>query len=174
MERTTKAGLVLNGFLVVGIAAAVLIGSEGRATAVVPGPTAELANLESAAAKDPSAENLGNLTKAYLDAGQPGLAQSVLDRHAGISNPELTHARARVAIAQGNATEALALSRLTLAQCEEQTEAACSSYLIGKSLHQVEFLEAVLEAGIDDLAANPQKTTTAMQRANREVKLAHN
>lgn len=164
-----KAGLVLNGLLVVGIAAAVLVGSEGRATAVVPSPSAELTALEAQAATNPTEENLAALTKAYLDCGQPGLAQSVLDRHADKKSPELTHSRARVAIAQGNASEALGLSKLTLAQCEERE---CSSWLVGKTLHQVEFLEAVLDAGIDDLAANPNKTSTAMSRANREVRLA--
>ncbi len=163
-----KAGLVLNGLLVVGIAAAVLIGSEGRATAVVA-PNPALAALETEAATAPTEANLAALTKAYLDCGQPGLAQSVLDRHADKKAPELTHSRARVAIAQGNASEALLLSKLTLAQCEERE---CSSWLVGKSLHQVEFLEAVLDAGIDDLAANPNKTSTAMLKTSREVKLA--
>ncbi len=166
-----KAGLVLNGLLVVGIAAAVLIGSEGRATAVVPTANPTLAALETETAKAPTAANLAALSKAYLDCGQPGLAQSVLDRHSALKTPDLSHSRARVAIAQGNASEALTLSKLTLAQCEEN-EAACSSWLVAKSLHQVEFLEAVLDAGIDDLAANPNKTSTAMFRSSREVRLA--
>ena len=166
-----KAGLILNGLLVVGIAAAVLIGSEGRATALVPVANPALAALEAETAKAPTETNLAALSKAYLDCGQPGMAQSVLDRHADIETAELTHSRARVAIAQGNASEALTLSRLTLAQCDED-EAVCSSWLIAKSLHQVEFLEAVLEAGIDDLSANPNRTSTAMLRSSREVKLA--
>jgi hypothetical protein len=166
-----KATIALNGVLVAVVFGAVLIGSEGRATALVAEPSTELAALEAAAGREPTAENVQTLAKAYLDHGQSGMAQALLDRNPSLDTPELSSTRARVALAQGHASEALQLSRLTLAQCEI---AECSPGLVGKSLRQVEVLETMLGAGLEDPRLDPEATHKALQRSGREVRLAHN
>ena len=168
-----RAGIVLNGLLIVGAIGAAVLGSEGRATAILQQPPAELAQLEATVATAPTPENLQLLSKTYLDHGQSGLAQALLDRHAKVQTPELTNARARVALAQGRASEALALSRLSLAECD-QPGVRCAPWVMGKSLRQVAYLEAILEAGIDDPQQDPYRTSSALLHSTREVRLAHN
>lgn len=171
LSARIKGSLALNGLLVAVVFGAVLIGSEGRATAVVARPSNELAALEAAAGLEPTVENVQTLAKAYLEQGQSGMAQALLDRHASLDTAELSSTRARVALAQGRASEALQLSRLTLAQCEAT---ACSPALVGKSLRQVEVLETMLSAGVEDPRQDPEAAQIALQRSGREVRLAHN
>ncbi|HTJ81817.1 MAG TPA: hypothetical protein VL400_08825 [Polyangiaceae bacterium] len=144
-----------------------LVGSESEATPVVSAPSG-IAALEADVAHAPTTESLASLTSAYLERNQPGLAQALLDAHPELDSAELTHQRARVALAEGEVDRALSLSRLSLAMCEDH----CPAGLTAKALRQISTLEAMERAGIRDPSDDPAATRAALAQSNREVRLA--
>lgn len=129
---------LLNGFAAVAIVGVAFFGAQGRTSAVVSSDP-ELAALERNASERPSA--LPALAAAYLERGQPGLAQAVLDRaDASGADAELLHLRGRVAIARGELDEAEHLQELTLATCAQSL--ACPSWLEARAERQLGMLKA--------------------------------
>lgn len=169
-----KVGFLLHGALLACVVSALMIGSEGKAASIVQKTDPELARLEKAAAQSPTPSTVGDLATAYLQNNQPGLAQGLLDQHAALSSPELLHVRSRVALAQGQVDEALQLSRLTLATCDTasaQEGAACPSWLYARTVRQVDYLQALSSAGINDPAKAPAESNAIVERSHREVRL---
>jgi len=162
-----KLGMVVHGVLATLAATILVVGSESEATPIVASPQG-VASLEADVAKAPTAEALSNLTGAYLERGQPGLAQAVLDAHPEVDSPELSHERARVALAQGEVAHALSLSKLSLSMCGEH----CTASFTAKALRQIATLEAMEKAGIQDPKDDPIATRAALAAGNREVRLA--
>ena len=142
---------LLNGFAAVAIVGVAFLGAQGRTSAVVSSDP-ELAGLELRASERPSA--LPALAVAYLERGQPGLAQSVLDR-AGASDadPELLHLRGRVAIARGELDEAEHLQELTLATCAQSL--ACPSWLEARAERQLGMLKAARSSRSGGASSGP-------------------
>jgi hypothetical protein len=128
---------LLNGSVAVAVIGVAFFGAQGRTSAVVSSDP-ELVSLERRASEQVSA--LPALAAAYLERGQPGLAQSVLDRaDANSADPELIHLRGRVAIARGEHEEAEHLQELTLATCAESL--ACPSWLEARAGRQLDMLK---------------------------------
>ncbi len=163
-----KLGVLLNGVLLSGVLTILLVGSEGTAAPVVEVRSDDLNALEAEVATAPTAANVAELGAWYLDHGQPGLAQSLLDSHETVRAPEVSHLRSRVALAQGQVDEALRHAEVTVLECDDSP---CSPALIGRALRQVEFLGAMNAAGIVDPRKDPVQTQVALVRSTREVKL---
>jgi len=163
-----KFGFLLHGALLAGVVSALLIGSEGKAAPVVAKTDAGTAKLEQVVARAPTAASVAELAGAYLAQNQPGLAQGLLDHHADLSSPELLHVRSRVALAQGQVDESLQLSRLTLATCEAES---CPSWVYARTVRQIDYLQALSNAGINDPAQAPAESNAIVDRTSREVRL---
>jgi len=187
-----KLGFLLNGVLVSGVVSVLFLGAEGVASPVLDAPLggdsskSDLSALESSVAIQPEARNVTELATAYLDRQQPGLAQAALDRLPesapdsaaatsadSAAEASLLYVRSRVALAQGRGSDALAFSRTALSACE-RPGAACQGGLYAKTLHQIAWLEAMTDAGVQDPAAEPDRARNAMEGAVREVRLVAN
>jgi hypothetical protein len=166
-----KAGFLLNGVALTGVLTMLLIGSEGRPTAVVQAADDELTAMENVAAREPTAASIGALASEYLDRREPGLAQALLDRHPQLDGAELAFARSRTALGRGDLAEAERLTELTLAICDVSAT-ACTAKLFGRTLHQASYLRALSDAGIADPAINPEAAAALVERSGRLVRLA--
>lgn len=158
---------LLNGFAAVSMVGVAFLGAQGRTCAVVSSDP-ELVSLERRASEQVSA--LPALAAAYLERGQPGLAQAVLDRaDSNSADPELLHLRGRVAIARGELDEAEHLQALTLATCAESL--ACPSWLEARAGRQLDMLQAA-RASASGVASPGGSLGRAPELRERRVLLA--
>jgi hypothetical protein len=164
-----------NGVLLVGL---VTIGLSAGRTNVRPlvgeAFAADVAQLEVAAAREPSAHAVRALAAAYLDRNEPGLASAALgrvateDRH----DPALGYLEARALYAQGHASEALAVLSGVERTCAAGADAAaCPAWLVAKTSRQVAFLRALGEAGVEDPARAPEAALAALERSRRQSRV---
>jgi hypothetical protein len=166
-----KQAVAANGLVLSAVVIGSLFGSTTAPRPLVDG-AAELAELEARTALAPSTHDLTELASAYVARAQPGLAQALLDRHADRPDVELTHARARVALARGDVDRAGDLARATRAACELRTAIApCPAWVVAKNLQQLAVVEALESQGIHDLDDRPDASRAAIARASHTVQL---
>jgi hypothetical protein len=142
-----------------------------REARVTPPDGGRLAALENVVAQAPTDKrSLLDLTTAYLDGAQPGMALAVLARSSAEirRDPEVTHATARALFENGRTREALATELKALDACGEN---ACVPRLLAQAARRVEFFQAVVDLGIENPMHSPELVQTAYQRTNREVRL---
>jgi hypothetical protein len=168
-----KALLVANAAVFAFVGIAFGIGGTGEAAPVLRAPLGtDAQRLESQAALEPTSANVAALADTYLDRGQPGLAVSLLDRHAA-DGPETQLARGRALYASGHAKEALSTIEDLLADCEERVSpsAPCATWVVIKGIHERAFFEEMVRSGIDDAALDPEATQAAFERSRRQMGL---
>ena len=167
----SKRALVANGVIVSMVAVAALFGSTTAPRPLVEGAS-ELATLEARTASTATTRDLTALAAAYVARAQPGLAEALLARHADRPDVELTHARARVALARGDVDRAADLARATQAACEHRAAIApCPAWIVAKNTQQLAVLEALEADGVHDLRERPSAGMAAVARASRTVQL---
>jgi len=161
--------LVPNALLVSAAIFLVVLGDRERPQLVVS-PDAEVASLEAAAARDPSARALAALADAYLDRGQPGLAGSVLATASDLarSTPEVAFQEARALLGLGQARRAFEVASRAEAACDERT---CPAYLGARIAQERAYLEALVTAGIEDPSDQPDRARQALASSRRAVQL---
>jgi hypothetical protein len=167
--------LVANVLVLAGVIWMVASGSETRAAGLLPHPaaaTSNVGNLEARAALEPTISSVADLAGAYLDRGQPGLAEAVIERapQAIRRQPALQQLYARVLYHRGLSREALSIAREVRAGCEEGAT-SCPPWLAAKTVRQVAFLEEIVAAGIEDPLADPRATARAYERSTRHVQM---
>jgi hypothetical protein len=141
---------------------------EARVTAPDEGRLAALENRVARAPEDVS-QRL-ELTQAYLEAAQPGMALAALAQTSPDMQrtPEIAHALARALFQDGRTREALVTELSTLDSC---AESSCRPRLVAQAARRVEFFRAVLDLGIENPLSSPEAVTLAYTRSNREVRL---
>lgn len=114
-----------------------------------------------------------DLAQAYLDVRAPGLAIHVVEsapkalRH----RPRLEHIYARALTEQGRSQDALRAERRVLAECEK-TSAACETWFLAAATRRADILEELVNFGIKDAQAYPERTAIAYHNATRQARLA--
>jgi hypothetical protein len=174
--------LVLNGFVIAGVAWMLAHATETGASGLLPAharmPISTdpgLAALEERAALAPDAVTISKLASAYLERSQPGLASAVLEKASPAirATPEISHLYARALLHRGKVPEALAMARQATTACEASIDArdkgVCPAWLAARSARQLAFLEEMTAAGIDDPGTNPEGTQAAYDRSTRQV-----
>jgi hypothetical protein len=168
--------MVMNGLVLAGVAWVALMGpGEQRVSPVLSdqgaseAAPADMASLESEAAKDPSVPSTAALANAYLAREQPGLASAVLERAPVVvrQHPEIAHIYARTLFHRGHAREALAVAE----QASDACATGCPAWLVAATSRQVSFLGEVVAAGIEDPLVDPRATRAAYDRSVHEVRL---
>ena len=139
--------------------------------------TGALGALERKAASTPNDPvALRELGQAYLDAHQPGLAIGLIERAAPAVRSEATveHLYARALLEQGRSADALAAENRVLARCaDSSTEApVCSTFLIASATRRAEILKQLVELGVEDANAQPERSSIAYYNATRQVSLS--
>jgi len=166
--------VVANGLVLAGIAWMCLLGTQQRASSVLP-VGKDVTALEEQAALSPSPDSVARLASAYLDRDQPGLASAVIERSptALRDRPEIAQLHARALFGRGRASDALAVARGARDACSDSMTGriGCPPWLVAKTTRQLAFLEEVVAAGIEDPYANPDATLAAYERSTREVTL---
>jgi hypothetical protein len=167
----SKRAIAANGLVLSAVVVGALFTSTTEPRPLVE-DAPELAALEARTALEPSTHDLTELAAAYVARSQPGLAEALLDRHADRPDVELTHARARVALARGDVDRAGDLARATRMACDLRTAIApCPSWVVAKNLQQLAVVEALESEGIHDLDDRPDASRAAIARASRTVQL---
>jgi hypothetical protein len=161
-----------NGVLLAGVATVALASGRTHVRPLVGDAFAqEVADLETAAALDPSASAARALASAYLDRNEPGLASAVLDRVPAVErhDPRVAYVEARALYARGRSSEALAILRGVERSCEARAgEEACPAWLVAKVTRQATFLDALGQAGVEDPAREPEAALAALERSRRQ------
>jgi Flp pilus assembly protein TadD len=161
----------ING-AVAGLAVGLLtIGATTHETRVMVPDDGRLAALERQVASGPyEVGPLLELTGAYLDAAQPGMALALLARSSSETrrDPEVTHALARALFEDGRTREALATELKALDACNE---GVCRNKLLAQATRRVEFFQAVLDLGVENPLLSPETVRIAYARSSREVRL---
>lgn len=132
----------------------------------------KVAALESDTAANPSSvAALQSLMQAYLEGHTPGLALRAYDSAPAAiqSEPSVGHLYARALVDEGNARGALAAEELVLARCQHRT---CSSFLVASATHRASVLHTMIDLGVTDAQAEPEKAEIAYQNATRQVAIA--
>jgi hypothetical protein len=143
---------------------------------VVAGNQAQqLAVLEDAAARSPSAESLTPLVKAYLRDGRAGHAVAALERSpaAAVASPALADLASQAYVTTGRASHALVLARRTLDLCSE-SDRPCDMSLVSRAARREELLSALVEMGVEDPLMHPDAVELAQRRVVRQVRIAMN
>ena len=152
-------------------------GTQREKSVVDSSRTDALRLLETEASKSPQdGAKSRALAQAYIEAKTPGLAVALLERtpQPVRSDPETEHLYARALVDHGRAADALAAEGRVLAACEAQATAGkpCPSFLVASALRRKAVLAELVQLGIDDANANPEKSSFASQNATRQVRLA--
>ena len=114
------------------------------------------------------------LVQAYLDRDMPGLAVAVLSRSpAAVTSPASSDLAARAYLGAGRATEALAMTKHVLSQCDASS-LGCEATLVARAARRASVLESMVEMGIEDAEKDPVGADLAMRRASRQVRIAMN
>ena len=167
------SSLWLNGSIIAaGIAVALLSGQHREARLVGADALGDVGALEDLVARHPDdATAVAKLAQRYLDRSEPGLALSVIGKSSGEVQhlPEVEHARARALFAEGRTTDALAAERSVVDACEN---ARCHPWLLVQAARRSELFEAMLDLGLEDPVADPDRAHLAYVRSTREVRLA--
>lgn len=123
------------------------------------------------APRDPA--RLAALAQSYLDAHAPGMAVQVVESAPPElrGEPRVLHVYARALIDQGHAAEALQVERKVLDLCATP-EAKCSSYLIASATRRADILNELVQLGVEDAQAHPEKSALAYHNATRQVGLS--
>jgi hypothetical protein len=135
-----------------------------------------VAGLERAYAKDPKNEaNQRALVEAYLDASQPGLAESVLARSL-MKQVATRHLMVRVLLFQGHASAALAESKKVLEVCSVPVTAgavfeACSEELLVAAQKRHKLLQEMVDRGVEDVYATPETAALFLEKASVRVRV---
>lgn len=164
-----------------GVSAAVLLalsmvwcaGSTQREKRVVGDKhEAKVLALESEAARLPGdPAKIRELAQGYLDARQPGMAVSTIER----ASPEVrkaplvTHLYARALLEEGRSADALEAEREVLARCEARAAEPCAPWLVGSATRRVDILTRLVALGVEDVPANPAAAGVAYLAAGRSV-----
>jgi hypothetical protein len=136
------------------------------------------------------------LAQAYLQSRVPGLAVALLDRAPEALRAELEtqHLYARVLLDQGRASAALAVETKVATACETQRgpldargsqtlhepasadeplvhEVECSSFLQVSAVRRLTLIRELVDLGIEDPAAYPEKAALAYQRVTRDARI---
>lgn len=113
-----------------------------------------------------------DLAQAYLDVRAPGLAIHVVEnapkalRH----QPRLEHIYARALTEQGRSQDALRAERRVLTECEKT--GACETWFLAAATRRADILEELVNFGIEDAQAYPERTAIAYLNATRQARLA--
>lgn len=177
---------ITNGVVLAGITWMVAVGTEKQAAKLLPSPKptpgleiADVSKLEERASISPTIASVAELTKAYLERDQPGLAMAVIERAPAEirGEPLIAELHARALFQRGRAREALAVAREASEACSARPSSAssearrCPAWLVAKTTRQLAFFQEVVAAGIEDPYQNPAGTKAAYERSTREVRL---
>lgn len=177
---------ITNGVVLAGITWMVAVGTEKQAAKLLPSPkptpgvvAADISKLEERASVSPTIASVADLTQAYLERDQPGLAMAVIERAPAEirSEPLISELHARALFQRGRAREALAVAQGTGETCASRRSSAsseahrCPAWLVAKTTHQVAFFQELVAAGIEDPYQNPAGTKAAYERSTREVRI---
>ncbi len=118
-------------------------------------------------------QRLTALAQSYLDARAPGMAVQVIESAPPDvrGEPNVLHVYARALIDQGHAAEALQVERKVLDLCAAP-DAKCSSYLIASATRRADILNELVQLGVEDAQAHPEKSALAYHNATRQVGLS--
>lgn len=152
-------------------------GTQREKSVVDSSRTDALRLLETEAAKNPQdGLKARELAQAYIEAKSPGLAVALLERtpQAVRIDPETEHLYARALVDHGRAADALAAEGRVLKACETQATVGkpCASFLVASAMRRKAVLTELVQLGIDDANANPEKSSFASQNATRQIRLA--
>ena len=139
--------------------------------------TTSLSALESKAATTPNdATALRNLSQAYLDSNQPGMAVGTIERAPAAlrMDPSVDHLYARALLEQGRSADALVAEKRVLAHCADPSleVPACSTWLIASATRRAEIIEQLVQLGVEDANAHPEASSLAYHNATRQVSLS--
>ncbi len=136
--------------------------------AVAP-PNTQIGELEEAAARAPQDVGAAHaLADAYVRVGQPGLALAVLNR-APERQPSLLDARARALASLGQLGPALTVQLRVLVMCEQS---GCPRSLVVPARRRAQWLNALVDDGVEDGPLDPVRAHAAYRRVTRQVRLA--
>lgn len=167
-KRHLLIALNVGAAALVGLGA--LAGAKGSAFALVGPGAKDLHHLEDAAARDPNPDNLNALANGYLDAKQPGMAVSLLERNREVQTPEVSLTRARAYYANGHATQALETANDLVATCSSAA-IACPPWVSATALADQAYFSELVTAGVEDAASQPGAAQAAFTRSRHEIHL---
>lgn len=152
-------------------------GTQREKSVVDSSRTDALRLLETEAAKNPNdGAKSRELAQAYIEAKTPGLAVALLERTQlpVRTDPETEHLYARALVDHGRAADALAAEGRALSACEKRANDGkpCAAFLVASAMRRKAVLTELVQLGIDDANANPEKSSFASQNATRQVRLA--
>ncbi len=113
-----------------------------------------------------------DLAQAYLDARAPGMAiQSIEAALPAVrSEPIVQHTYARALLDQGRSQDALVIERRVLDRCADPAT-RCSTWLIASATRRADILAELVQLGVEDAQAQPERSALAYQNATRSVGL---
>jgi hypothetical protein len=174
--------------IVVGSALAILWATSGTQRerpilASLGGEAAEVvkAREADAAAHPDDPDALQALARVYLDAGQPGLAVSLVEAAPAAvrADPRTRHLYARALLDQGRNDDALAAESRVVGACmpgadrPSKAEASgCDALLLGQALRRESILRELVARGVEDTRAHPEESLVAYQNATLEARVA--
>jgi hypothetical protein len=139
---------------------------------------ADVKVLEASAAAQPeSAEAIRALAQAYVDAGQPGLALTLIEggRPSARSDLDVLHVYARALLDEGHDVDALTVENRVIAAClprrDGQTPPSrCNPALFASAMRRADILRELVARGVEDARAHPEEALIAYQNATREAR----
>jgi hypothetical protein len=135
-------------------------------------------NLEALYAKDPQdGHTIRLLAEAYLDADQSGYAEALLARapKSVLAAPSTRHLFARVLVAQGKASEAIAQEDFVLELCPASgATGSCPPELRSSAEKRRILLAEMVRRGIEDIAKSPETAALFAGKATVQVRVAPN
>jgi hypothetical protein len=160
----------------------IVTGTQREKPVVSASHAAKLRGLEETALQTPSnPDKLRELAQAYIDARNPGMAvQAIEAAHEEVrKDPTVEHVYARALIEQGRSQDALAAERRVLERCAQldppgaaNATPRCSSWLIASATRRADILRELVQLGVEDAQAYPEKSALAYHNAIRQVGLA--
>jgi len=166
---------VANAVALGAMAWVMVVGTETRAIQLVPdhqqAALGDLDALEAEVAASPELDGVSRLAAAYLDRNQPGLAIAAIERAPAAAQdaPALSLLRSRALFGMAQPVEALAVLDAGRERCRVGEQ--CPDWLVARLHRNHAFVEAVVAAGIEDPARDPEATMQAYRSSTREVRL---
>jgi hypothetical protein len=168
-----------NGLVLAAVAALWMAsGTQCEEPVLVAGPASDAVRaLEAQVSGVPGSMDDGltvrQLAQAYLDARAPGLALALIERASPAvrGEPRTDHVYARALLDGGRADAALVAERRVLHTCM-LAEGACDTWLVASATRRAEILQELVDLGVEDAEADPERSAIAYHKATREARLA--
>jgi len=159
------------------VAALLFLSGPQREKPLLAAPGAVGALEASLARRPDDVEASRALTRAYVDAYQPGLAVALVQAAPAPvrGDVRVRHAYARALMDQGRGEDALAAESGVVAACgpllEGRPVEGCDSLLLASAMRRTDILRALVALGVEDAQAHPEATLLAYQNATREARV---